>query len=181
LTRAYQQILVILSLPAVIGSLLIFKFFKKKHLRIFSVLIIFIFYFLFLSDFIPQVVGGTYSPMQLNNYGNGYDEWYVHKTEVNSAGWLLKESDDKDLIYVDVRAVSRTLLLTGKSNNEIINIILPQTIDKKAYVYSGYINTVKKRGFVSVQGDIISYNFPTEFLNQNKNKIYNNGDSEVYK
>ncbi len=54
-------------------------------------------------------------------------------------------------------------------------------MDKKAYVYSSYTNTIKKRAFVSYKGETISYNFPTEFLNQNKNKIYNNRESELFK
>jgi len=32
LTRVYQQVLIILSLPAVLGCFVIFKFFKKENL-----------------------------------------------------------------------------------------------------------------------------------------------------
>ncbi|GAG32952.1 unnamed protein product, partial [marine sediment metagenome] len=52
LERAYQQILIILSLPAVFGGILAFKFFKKDNLKILLVCLIFILYFLSYSGFI---------------------------------------------------------------------------------------------------------------------------------
>jgi len=181
LERTYQQILVILSLPAVMGILFVFKFFKKENFKTVFTIIIFIFYFLFISRFIPQIVGGTFSSMQLNNFGGSYDEFYVHETEIKSAIWLLKESNSEDLIYVDDRAVKGLFLATDISAKRIINDVLPSTIGRDAYVYSCFTNTIKKRAFVGVKGELITYNFPTEFLNQNKNKIYNNGDSEIFK
>ena len=179
--RTYQQVLIILSLPAVLGSLAIFKFLKKESLKTFTVSIIFIFYFLFISEFIPQLIGGTHSSMQLNNFGSGYDELYVHKSEIKSADWLFKGTGNKDMIYADVRAVNKLYSLTNTDTDRIENSIFPYTIDKRAYIYSSYTNTIKKIAFVSTKGSVISYNFPTEFLNQNKNKIYNNGESEIFR
>ena len=182
LTRIYQQVLIILSLPAVLGCFVIFKFFKKENLETFAVLSVFLFYFLFMSAFIPQIVGGPQdSSRQLNNFGRGYDEFYVHKSEIKSAIWLFKESNNYDKIYIDGRAGSRLWLVTNINTNRIIGSVLPSTMDKKAYVYSSYTNTIKKRAFVTYKGEVINYNFPTEFLNQNKNKIYNNGESELFK
>jgi uncharacterized membrane protein len=182
LTRAYQQVLIILSLPAVLGCNVLFKFFKKENLETFAVLSVFLFYFLFISVFISQIVGGSQdSSMQLNNFGRGYDEFYVHKSEIKSAIWLFKKSNNDEKIYVDSRAGSRLWLVTNINENRIIGSVLPSTIDEKAYVYSSYTNTIKKRAFVSFKGETIIYNFPTEFLNQNKNKIYNNGESELFK
>ena len=182
LTRLYQQVLIILALPAVLGCFIIFKIFSKENLITVIVLMVFIFYFLFISGFIPQIVGGPQEPsMQLNNFGRGYDEFYVHKSEIKSAAWLFKESNNEDKIYVDDRAVNKLWLVTNINKNRIIKSVLPSTMDKKAYVYSSYSNTIKKRAFVSIKGETINYNFPTEFLNQNKNEIYNNGKSEVFK
>jgi uncharacterized membrane protein len=182
LTRVYQQVLIILSLPAVLGCFVIFKFFKKENLAIFAVLSVFLFYFLFISAFFPQIVGGPQDlSMQLNNFGRCNDEFYVYKSEIKSATWLFKESNNEDKIYVDDRAVNKFWLVTNINKNRIIKSVLPSTMDKKAYVYSSYTNTIKKRAFVTIKGGTIIYNFPTEFLNQNKNKIYNNGGSEVFK
>ncbi|MBU4347885.1 DUF2206 domain-containing protein, partial [Patescibacteria group bacterium] len=54
LFRAYQQILVILSLSAVFGCVIFFKF-LKENLRINVAIIFFILYFLLTIGFIPQI------------------------------------------------------------------------------------------------------------------------------
>jgi uncharacterized membrane protein/photosystem II stability/assembly factor-like uncharacterized protein len=182
LMRTYQQVLMILSLPAVLGCFVIFKFFKKENLETFVILSVFLFYFLFISAFIPQIVGGPQdSSMQLNNFGRGYDEFYVHKSEIKSASWLFNNRANDELIYADKPASCKLWFFSNVGVNKITGNIFPSTIDKNSYVYSSYTNTIKKRAFVSIKSETISYNFPTEFLNQNKNKIYNNGESEIFK
>jgi uncharacterized membrane protein len=69
LLRTYQQVLIILSLSAILGSLIIFKFLKKENIKIILILLIFILYFLSYSGFIPQIIGGSEASIQLNNYG----------------------------------------------------------------------------------------------------------------
>jgi hypothetical protein len=119
--------------------------------------------------------------MQLNNFGSSYDELYVHKTEINSATWLFKEASNKDIISADEYASLKFWLVTNIKKNKVIKSVLPSTIDKKAYVYSSYTNTIKKKVFINIGGEMIIYNFPIEFLSQNKNIIYNNGESEIFK
>ena len=119
--------------------------------------------------------------MQLNNFGNSYDELYVHKSEIKSADWLLKKTKGEDIIYADIRAVSKLYSIINPDTNQLENSVFPFTIDKRAYVYSSHTNTVKEMAFISTEGSIIGYNFPSEFLNQNKSKIYNNGKSEIYR
>jgi uncharacterized membrane protein len=180
LARTYQQVLVILSLPAVFGGLLIFKFFKK-NIRLLFILMIFILYYLFYSGLIPYNIIGTGASLQLNNFGGMYDELYVHETEIKSSEWLFNNRTNSELIYADERA-SYKLWFSSKNNTyNIIRDVFPPVIDKKAYVYSSYTNTIEKRGFVDIEGSAIGYNFPSEFLNQNKNKIYNNGSTEIFK
>jgi hypothetical protein len=59
--------------------------------------------------------------------------------------------------------------------------VLPQTITEDKYVYSSRANTIQKITFKFYNGGLLIYNFPTEFLNENKNLIYNNGGSEIFK
>jgi uncharacterized membrane protein len=179
-TRIYQQMLVILSLPTVLGGLLIFKFFKKNY-RLLFILMIFILYFASCSGLIPYNIVGTGVSLQLHNFGDTYEELYVHETEVKSSEWLFNNRTGNEFIYADDRA-SYKLWFSNKSDiNIIIKDVFPPVIDKKAYVYSSYTNVIEKRGFVSIEGQEIGYNFPSDFLNQNKNKIYNNGSTEIFK
>ena len=177
--RLYLQALVILSLPAVLGGLVLFKFFKKENIKIILMTIIFICYFLPYSGFTYQLVGGE-SQIQLNNFGERYDRSYTHESEVKSSKWLSNNYDNNYLIYAD-RFSKRRLLSFSNINTHIVEDMLPSTMDRKAYVYSSYVNTIENRTFSYYGLRIMGYNFPTEFLNQNKNLIYNNGSSEVFK
>jgi len=186
LDRAYQQILVALSLPAVFGGLIVFKLIKKEKIRIISLLMIFIIYFLFYSGFIPQIVGGPHiAPQpQLNNFGLEYDRYYASNLEVKSAQWLSVNYNSKyTLIYTDDSGKRR---LTAFGNISLfrfgdIPIVLPSIMDRNAYVYLTVSNKIKNIGIVGIKSTQIAYNFPIEFLNKNKNLIYNNGGSEIFK
>ena len=178
--RTYQQMLVILSLPTVLGGLLIFKFLKKNY-RLLFILMIFILYYAFHSGLIPYNIVGAEVPLQLNNFGGMYDELYVHKTEIKSSEWLFNNRTNNEFIYADAHASYKLWFSRKIDIDKIIRDVFPPVIDKKAYVYSSYTNTIEKRGFVHIKGSMIGYNFPSDFLNQNKNKIYNNGSTEIFK
>lgn len=181
LMRTYQQVLIILSLPAVLGGLVIFNLFKKESLKISVVLIVLILYFLFISGFIPQITGGGDPSLQLNNLGGSYDELYVHEAEVKSSSWLFNNRANDELIYADKRASYKLWFFSNVGINKIAEDVFPSTIDKNSYVYSSYTNTTGEKAYIYTRGQIISYNFPIEFLTDNKNKIYNNGGSEIFK
>jgi len=178
--RIYQQVLVILSLPVVFGGLIIFKFFKK-NIRLIFILMIFILYYLFYSGVIPYNIVGTGASLQLNNFGGVYDELYVHETEIKSSEWLFNNRPKSELIYADDRASYKLWFSSKNYAYNIIKDVFPSVIDKKAFAYSSYTNTIEKRGFAYIEGQEIGYNFPSEFLNQYKNKIYNNGSTEIFK
>ena len=178
--RIYQQVLVILSLPAVFGGLLIFKFFKK-NIRLIFILMIFILYYLFYSNVMPYNIIGTGASLQLNNFGGVYDQLYVHEAEIKSSEWLFSNRPKSQLIYADDRASYKLWFSSKNDAYNIIKDVFPSVIDKEAFVYSSYTNTIEKRGFAYIEGQEIGYNFPSEFLNQNKSKIYNNGSTEIFK
>ncbi len=177
-TKVYQQTLIFLSLLAVIGGSLIFKFVMEKY-GIVLVLIIFLFCYLFFSGIIPQIVGGTDASLLLNNYGGSYDAHYTHKTEVMSSNWLMSNWDNKSLVYAERLAAWR--LLTFGKFILVLTDVLPSTIDRNAYIYLRYSNVVKNLNSKSYKGQALLFNYPTEFLNQNKNLIYSNGGSNIFK
>ncbi|MFH1209973.1 MAG: DUF2206 domain-containing protein [archaeon] len=181
LVRTYQQTLILLSLPAILGGWILFKFFRKNY-RIIILTIFLLIYFLFLSRFIQQGVGGPDITMGLNNEGIEYDVYYVHKTEVISGNWLFNNYDKNNLIYLDKRAISKVELSTPpKFTTKIAQDVLPSIIKESDYVYLSYANVFDGIAFKTIKGNTLSYNYPTEFLNQNKNLIYNNGGSEIFK
>jgi uncharacterized membrane protein len=178
--RLYQQSLVFLSLSVVFGGLVFFRFFKKENIKVILMTIIFIWYFLPYSGFTSQIFGGE-PAMQLNNFGESYDRFYTHESEVKSSKWLSKNYDINILIYADIYSAETKLRSFSNINTDIVLDMLPSTMDRKAYVYSSYVNTIENRTFAYYGVKKMGYNFPTEFLNQNKNLIYNNGGSKIFK
>ncbi|MHB1276431.1 MAG: DUF2206 domain-containing protein, partial [Candidatus Humimicrobiaceae bacterium] len=181
LLRTYQQVLIILSLPAVLGCSVIFKYLKKENIKIILILFIFIFYFLFCSKFLPQIFGDSEAAINLNNFGIYYDKYYTHESEVKSAQWLSNNYDGKNFIYMDESTSSKFKTFSNIKNGQYFYYVLPSILDQDAYVYLSYTNTVKKMAMQTYKGKVIAYDFPTQFLNENKNKIYNNGGSEIFK
>jgi uncharacterized membrane protein len=179
LERLYQQTLIALSLPAILGCLMFFKFLKEKS-RINLIIIIFSLYFLFSFGFIPQIIGDQEPVMQLNNFGSMYDSLYTHEEEVKSIKWLSDNYNEKYLIYVD-KITRRKLAAFGGIINTDWSVIMPSIIEKDAYVYSNYANTTVENTCELYGGTYLHYNFPTNFLNQNKNLVYNNGGSKIFK
>ncbi len=179
--RFFQQALVLLSLPTVLGVLVVFKFLKNKNTKFLLIAIMFLWYFLFFSGFTSQLFGGV-PRMNLNNFGEEYDRFYTYKSEVKSLEWLSKYYNQKDEIYMDEYAILKAYSFSRINKKNVLEYILPSIIDKNAYVYSSYTNKINKTTRVNnYKNNFLEYNFPTEFLNDNKNKIYINGGSEIFK
>ena len=177
--RLFQQNLILLSLPTVLGVLAVFNFLKNKNIKFLLIAIIFIWFFLSFSGFKFNIIGGE-PKMNLNNWGEEYDRFYTHKSEVKSLEWLSKYYNQKDKIYLDAFAILKAYSFSRINEKNFLKYILPSIIDKNAYVYSSYTNKINKTTRVNYKNNFLEYNFPTEFLNSNKNKIYNNGGSEIF-
>jgi len=72
LMRAYQQLLLVLCLPAVVGSYITLRIFIKRYTFYLSA-IFFVLYFLLLSSFLPQKFGSGYPQTHLKNPRLNYD------------------------------------------------------------------------------------------------------------
>lgn len=181
LQRTYQQVLAVLSLPTILGGALMFRFLKEDK-KIIILSLFFILYFLNLTGFSVQIIGGSSGAMTLNNYSLDYDQWYVHSAEIKSAEWLTKQSNkDKSFIYADERAFYKLILVTNINMNRILFTVFPSSLEKYSYVYSSYTNVENKLGIIYINNQPVEFLYPTKFLELNKNLIYNNGYSEIYK
>ncbi len=180
--RLYQQALVVLSLPAIFGAIILFKYFKRS-IKMILVAVIFCLFFLIYSSFISYSIGGEPISdgdlIQLGDFGATYEQHYVHEAEIKSVQWLSKNYNSRNLVYAD-RLTSLKLLSFGRIK-DVKNDILPSTLDKNAYVYLSYTNVNKNMESNVYKGSIINYSFPMKFINENKNLIYNNSGSKVFK
>jgi len=180
LVRVYQQTLILLSLTTGLGCWKLFNF-LGDHKKVIIIGLFFILYFLFLSRFTNQIIGGPDISKNFNNLGLEYDAYYTHKSEFMSGKWFFNNYQKDILVYLDSHASNKILSTKILLSNKIVKNVLPSIIDKNSYVYSSETNKIRELTFKSYEGDLMSFNFPTEFLNDNKNKIYNNGGSEIFK
>ncbi len=175
LSRFYLQSLVILSLPAILGTMFFFTFLRKLAFYAMGASLILL--YLFFSGFTSQIFGGE-AYMHLNNYGDDYDKFYMHQSEIVSGDWLAKHRYKNTAIFADGNA---SLRLRYTSWTDTTKTILPQVIYKNSYVYASYTNIVENRTYASFNGNVLRYEYPQGFLSDNKDVIYNNGSSKIYK
>ena len=182
LSRLLQQFLIIICPLATFALYLLAKSNQKIFFYFFIAL--FLSYFLLMVGFIPQIIGGYGGLTHLNNFGSLQETSYSYKTEVQSSIWIGLNQDISSPIYSDSLSKPR-LISFGNVNKKIFVDIIPSVIDERAYVYLRYYNCVREACLLPSENmpQRITANIacPTEFLSSNKNKIYNNGGSQIFK
>jgi uncharacterized membrane protein len=177
LPRAYLQVLFIAALGGIVFIVNIIPKISEKIKYIFvSVLLLLI--FMLFSGLSNQFIGG-FAYMHLNNFGEDYDKFYTHDQEVYSAKWFEKYANKKTFVFTD--EVSGLRLLSFANFNNTLAYIVPSGMYKSSYVYARYANIMKLRTDANLSGVHLDYTFPIDFLNKNKNLIYNNGGSRIYR
>lgn len=177
--RTFQQLQTFLIYPTVLGALFFFKFFNKKlQIMLFSIIVIT--YLLIYTHFIFQLTGGQNLYTQLDANANELDSDYLHDSEITSTKWLSKYRKVSTITYIDDTAQNKILL------NSPLNIYLnennfPSTITKYSYVYLDYINDKYHIFEKEINGVYFNYRYSFSFLNNNMNKVYNNGETAIYK
>lgn len=182
-SRAFQQLLIVSGVPIVIGSvnLLPRRFAVANRYIALSAALIF---FATSTGVFAGITGGVDAGLHLFNAGTYYDLYYTHAQEIAGARWLnaLVASQPSARIQTEVY-VDHYTDLTNSSvlQQNPINDLYPGIIRRDAYVFLGYTTVTKQQTSVFYNGEIITYQYPLQFLNQNKNLIYNNGGARVYR
>jgi len=178
--RLYLQLLVFLSFFAING----FFFLCRSKERLASILFIFftIFYFIFLTHIPYLFVGGNRAELQLTSVGKDYDFSYITGNEIKASEWLVKNNRDKSIVTLDSFAEFKLYQAENYNLFENVKIIVfPQTISTNDYVYASRANVEQGITFRYTPLDLLIYNFPNKFLNDNKDLIYSNSRSKIYK
>ncbi len=180
--RLYQQLLMILSFPFVIGFQTIVSKFTHKNYILLTIFIIF--YLIIFTNILFSLIGGPSTQIRFDNYGKEYDLHYVSFYEANSNYWSINNILPDEKLYLDkytkFKIFSTKYPILGRNYDQ--NIFPSALIlDKTSYVYAGRTNILDSLAFGFFGNYLISYNFPNEFLRDNKNKIYSNGGSGIFK
>jgi uncharacterized membrane protein len=179
LLRLFQQNLTFLVLPIILGLICVASFITKNHKAQLAICAsVLLFFFLILSGFLTQFTGGARAPLSLDNYGLYYDSYYVHAQEVASIQWLAANGDPS--LPIQAAHFSDIKMLAYGHIGAYIELV-PETTKRDAYVYLNYDNVKTSDIIEIVNGDVVYYHFPMNFLNDNKDLIYSNGGSAIYR
>lgn len=179
LERLYFQLLILWSFVGVFGGMRILEYFLKRE-RAYSVLTgIYVLLLLFYSGFIFDFTGGP-ALIAINNYGEDFEKFYTYSTDVNAAEWLGKRYQGK-LIHTNSHGANKLAAFGRIPKESVIHQTLPSVISKESFVFLTYINTVGGKATFSYNGDEYAYTYPLEFLEAQKDEIYSNGISRIYR
>jgi uncharacterized membrane protein len=180
LLRAFQQSLIFISLFAVIGSFVACVGCTYKT-KLYVASSIAVFFFLSTTGVFSQIMGGYYAQLNLNNSGVYYDAFYVHESEVEAAKWLKKKMENDDTLTYDV---ATDLYVYNKLSYlqafQQFQNIFPTNIQRDSYVFLGYSNVNRGISTISYNGNLISYHYPVQFLENNKDLIYSSNGVRIY-
>jgi uncharacterized membrane protein len=178
ITRIYLQLLVFLSFSLSVGlqTLIWFLSEKVRVVLILPILMISLFYF---QGALSPWIGG-FPVLHFYNYGTDYEKFYVFDGELRSAQWLERERNFQNTVYGDelsaLRLVRETLLFP---NTTIIPVVVAN--NASSYVYTSATNQIGKKAQVNFYNKLLFYEYPHQFLQEEKNRIYSNRYSSIYK
>ena len=192
LDRMYTEAIVILSVFFVIGGIMIARYsnqiiavlrgkrFDEKNANAevqayLIILLVLIPYFLCVTGVMCNIFGVRRSII-LNSEGKAYDIMYIQDQDSYAGKWFGKNYDEQQRIHVADGGGSRVMRSQAITRRSPINIgLLSEHAKIEGYIYLRYYNVVD--GLVLGGGNMTEYS--DMFIG--KNRIYDNGGSEVWR
>jgi uncharacterized membrane protein len=143
-------------------------------------------FFLYSTSFIPQLFGGNAAALHLNNSGQYYDYFLTKTQEVYAINWLARIPQENPAALNQIQFEVESDRFASSKLASVANIptsddIIPEIVRRNAYVFLSVSNVVEHIASEFYDGDRIAYTYPTQFLDENKNLVYNNGGSRIYR
>jgi uncharacterized membrane protein len=180
--RAFQEALILIAPVVVAGSVTAFlPLGQMRALRTAAAVCLGI--FISTTGLLPQATGGYPAQLSLNNSGSYYDLYYTHPQEEAAIGWLWGKPG---VLPGGVQAENFTARFAFSDEPEVtgqqfITDIYPSLIRKSGWVILGYTTIHTGQAVTYYDGDLITYAYPIAVLRNNKNLVYNNGGTEIFR
>ncbi len=169
--RAQVQAAMVLSVPLAY----VVTWLETKVRAAAVAIAVFVLLVLFASSF--GLVGGQ-SPV-LTNAGRAYDNFYITDQDVAAAGWLDRHATTTGLIWSDRYGTLRIWAGTPRAATNHQDLT-PATIDQGSWVLLTGAN-VAGRSYGQVENQGSTFATPTNFLQDNKNRVYSSPNAQVYR
>jgi hypothetical protein len=188
--RAFQEALILIGPLIVVGSVTFFWPLRGAWaLRAAATVCVIIFFST--TGLMPQILGGYPAQLSLNNSGQYYDIFYMHPQEVAAVDWLAVQSG---VLRDGVQAAQQSdrfafISPSGMSDEEyitdispsFIGDIYPTLIRTSSWVILSYTTVHIGQATADVDGDLVTYRYPTGFLEASKDLVYSNGGAQIYR
>ncbi|MEK7155999.1 MAG: DUF2206 domain-containing protein [Patescibacteria group bacterium] len=183
LLRAFQQSLLFLGIFIALGNVTLLTKAGTKT-AVSSAAALAVLFFLSSTGVMTQMLGGYEAQLHLNNDGTYYDLYYMRRGDIVGTEWLLTEMQKRSIYgYQSGLATDVVPFISrGLSDGvEVFKNIYPPLIRTRSYVLVDSSTLVSGRASVIYQSDVLGYTYPVNFLDENKNLIYSNGDVAIYR
>lgn len=136
------------------------------------------------TGLVTQLLGGYEAQLHLNRSGQYFDIYYRHPEELAAASWIRGNVDTaaaggiQSAVQTDAFTFPALQSLEVPANG---NDIFPPLVRRDAYVFLGYANVLKGQSTASYAGDLLTYRYPLELLDAEKDLLYSTAGSRVYR
>ncbi len=176
ITRLYLQMFITLSIVAIIGGLIVTKYFLQYQKIILTSMVILI--FCSFTGAFDQITGGQ-ARITLNQEPAQNDMYYIKEAETASARWLgLNRSP---LYRIQSDSVANLRLQSFGNISADYFAIFKNTLERESYVFLISPNIKKGSAFYLYYNKLLTYKYPLDSLETHKSLIYNSGESRIYK
>jgi hypothetical protein len=137
-----------------------------------------------MTGVVPQLTGGYLGILSMSNEGQYYNIHYPTAAERAGAQWLntlaagtKQKTGTAPVVQTDYFTYDNEQTVFA---GPILPDLLPQWLRPGGYQFVG--STLMRTGLVSIRvnGQIVTYKYPTQLLDTEYNKIYASGGAEVY-
>jgi uncharacterized membrane protein len=181
--RAFQQALFMFAPFLALGSMTVFTRLGGVW-PVRSAFAVCVAFFLSLTGVVPQILGGYPPQLHLNNAGTYYDIYYLHPEEISAISWLQGTADNRSPGDAQYEVQTDSFTSTRIASYSGINTgddIYPSLIRRNSDVFLGYSTVHEQQSTISYQGDLITYKYPVDFLNDAKSRIYCSTGAQIYR
>lgn len=172
--------LILLAPISIFGFLRLFSLLKKLTYTI-PISIILLSFIFQSTGLIDHLVYKT-SPWMFGNSSEQYYRYFSTKSEIGGISWLENNVKANSLLYADRYTKLRIGAYLNQKFGYISSEINPPVIEKYGYVFSGLAGSDSNNSvYTEVKNQQLIFSFPHKYLEENRNKIYSNSITKIYK
>ena len=179
LERLYFQQLITWAPVGVLGGVACLGWWRSGIWRFYTLGALYVAQLWLYSGVVFALTGGP-ALITLNNYGEDYDKFVTHDSEIAAARWL-GDTHANVKIYSGSPGRNQLWAYGQIPGTDIITETLPAVIDRDSYVYLTRLNTAGGRALFQYGNDEYAYTGPQAFLEAHKNLLYTSGETKIYR